>query len=341
MLRLSHRRITSAGAALVGALLSLSMANAQSASDNTQWRNWDEVFAQVLPDKISIPRQTDWLDVPALGYARSARSDAAAARWLPQQPLPAVDGINGKIAGWGGGDKGETGFYGGEASLSIPLAQQWGLQIDGGAGSDQGIGNYGVDAQLFWRDPSIGLLGAFVRYSHDNGVNDPIFGHISVNTQQYAVEGEYYSNRWTLHSHVGVETTRISSNAALFTSMGLPAPSVPNRVFDDVLVSYYVTDDFRLSVGHDLDVGTHFLRLGSEYGFALGGGRMAALFADGWIGEGGLNGALVGLRIYFGQRDKSLIRRHREDDPAILPQINLHPTYSPSQKHITFHTNQF
>src|SRR5262249_32927487 len=91
---------------------------------------------------------------------------------------------------WLGGEKGDNGFYGGEASLSIPLAQQWGLQIDGGAGSDLGIGNYNVDAQLFWRDPSIGLLGAFASYSHDNGVDDPIFGHISENTQRYAVEGE-------------------------------------------------------------------------------------------------------------------------------------------------------
>jgi hypothetical protein len=150
-----------------------------------------------------------------------------------------------------------------------------------------------------------------------HGVNDPIFGHISENILKYAVEGEYYMNRWTIHSHVGVETTRISSNAAQFTLSGLNAPSVANRVFDDVLVSYYVTDNFRLSVGHDLVFGTHFLRLGSEYGFELGGGRMAAVFTDGWIGEGGNNGALAGLRIYFGQRDKTLIRRHREDDPNI------------------------
>ena len=45
---------------------------------------------------------------------------------------------------------------------------------------------------------------------------------------------------------------------------------------------------------------------------------MAALFTEGWIGEAGNNGALVGLRMYFGQRDKTLIRRHREDDPGVL-----------------------
>jgi hypothetical protein len=42
---------------------------------------------------------------------------------------------------------------------------------------------------------------------------------------------------------------------------------------------------------------------------------MTSLFAEGWIGERANNGLLAGLRIYFGQRDKSLMDRHRQDDP--------------------------
>src|SRR5262249_58444490 len=57
------------------------------------------------------------------------------------------------------------------------------------------------------------------------------------------------------------------------------------------------------------------LTLGSEYGFALGGGRMASLFAQGLIGEGGDNAVRGGLRVYFGQHDKSLLDRNRQDDP--------------------------
>lgn len=41
---------------------------------------------------------------------------------------------------------------------------------------------------------------------------------------------------------------------------------------------------------------------------------MAALFAQGIVFEGGDGAALGGLRVYFGQNDKTLIRRHREDD---------------------------
>jgi hypothetical protein len=56
--------------------------------------------------------------------------------------------------------------------------------------------------------------------------------------------------------------------------------------------------------------------LGAEHGFALGGGRMASLFAAAAFSEAGHNVVHGGLRIYFGQHDKTLIDRHRQDDPA-------------------------
>jgi hypothetical protein len=74
-------------------------------------------------------------------------------------------------------------------------------------------------------------------------------------------------------------------------------------------------DDRRVVVVLD----THFLTLGTEHGFALGGGRMAALFAQGLIGEGGHNAVVAGLRVYFGQRDKTLIDRNRQRDPLGEP----------------------
>ena len=33
-------------------------------------------------------------------------------------------------------------------------------------------------------------------------------------------------------------------------------------------------------------------------------------------GEGSFHGVWGGVRFYFGQKDKTLIRRHREDDPT-------------------------
>jgi hypothetical protein len=153
------RRSTASVAGAIGlALLSLATASAESTSDNTSWTYWaTEVFGKTLRDQTAASSQTEWSDFSALGYARSKRSDDVAVRWLPP-PMPAVDGINAKIDGYGGGSNHSNGFYGTNGSLSVPLAQQWGLQLDGGVGSDNGIGAYGGAGHLFWRDPSIGLL---------------------------------------------------------------------------------------------------------------------------------------------------------------------------------------
>jgi hypothetical protein len=164
---------------------------------------------------------------------------------------------------------------------------------------------------LFWRDPSIGLLGAYGSYSHWNGIDTARFGHISTNTGRYAAEGEYYWSRWTVRGLAGVETVSVNATPV----PGVPTFSVPNRFFDSVSASYYVTDNFELSIGHLYTFGRYGLTLGSEYGFALGGGRMASLFAAALFAEGGNNAVLGGVRFYFGQRDKTLIDRHRQDDP--------------------------
>ncbi|MGZ3360230.1 MAG: hypothetical protein ACXU84_12935 [Xanthobacteraceae bacterium] len=319
MLRALRQTIASGGAALAAMLLSLSVANAQSASD------WDEIFTHVVGDQTPVSKQSEWQDFAALGYAKSKRSDAAAVQWLPQ-PLPAVDGINGKIAGFGGGTSHTGDFYGGIGSLSLPIAQQWGAQIDGGVGSLDSSGWSHGAGHLFWRDPSIGLLGAYGSYFHWNGIGALTIPRIGVNVSRFAVEGEYYWNRWTVSGLVGYETVRLN-----VPNVGnLPGLlSIPNRVFDWVSASYYVTDNFKLSIGHFYTLGRNGLTLGSEYGVALGGGRMASLFVDAVFAEGGNNAVLGGVRFYFGQRDKSLLHRHREDDPLAYSSLAAQPAPQP------------
>jgi hypothetical protein len=45
---------------------------------------------------------------------------------------------------------------------------------------------------------------------------------------------------------------------------------------------------------------------------------MGALFADALIGESGTYAALGGVRFYFGEHDKTLVERNRQDDPAAI-----------------------
>ena len=312
MVRLDRQYILCAGAAVVAGLLSVSIANAQSVPDATPLSySAAQIFAKTLRDQPAAADETEWSDFSALAYAQSRRSAPAGVQWLPQ-PMPAVDGFNAKIDGYGGGANHSSSLYGADGSLSIPLAQQWGLQIDGGVGSFNSSGTARGAGHVFWRDPSVGLLGVYGSYSRWNGNSGVIVPRTALNIARAGAEGEYYLGRWTVGGVVGYETVRFNIPAVV---PGVPAFSLPDRFFDSVRASYYVTDYFKLSIGHVYTLGRSALSLGGEYGFALGGGRMASLFAQGLVGERGVNGARGGLRIYFGQHDKTLIDRNRQDDP--------------------------
>ena len=320
MVRWDRQYIMCAGAAVVAGLLSVSMANAQSVPDATPLRySAAEIFAKTLRDQTAAADETEWSDFSALAYAQSRRSAPAGVQWLPQ-PMPAVDGFNAKIDGYGGGANHSSSLYGADGSLSIPLAQQWGLQIDGGVGSLNNSGTSRGAGHVFWRDPSVGLLGVYGSYSRWNGNSGVIVPRTALNIARAGAEGEYYLGRWTVGGVVGYETVRFNIPAVV---PGVPAFSLPDRFFDSVRASYYVTDNFKLSIGHVYTLGRSALSLGSEYGFALGGGRMASLFAQGLVGERGVNGARGGLRIYFGQHDKTLIDRNRQDDPEDNHELEL------------------
>ena len=163
-----------AGAAVVAGLLSVSMANAQSVPDATPMRySAAEIFAKILHDPTAAAEETAWSDFSALAYAQSRRSSPAGVQWLPQ-PMPAVDGFNAKIDGYGGGANHISSLYGADGSLAFPIAQQWGVQLDGGVGSFNSSGTARGAGHVFWRDPSVGLLGVYGSYSHWNGVGQAL-----------------------------------------------------------------------------------------------------------------------------------------------------------------------
>ena len=218
--------------------------------------------------------------------------------------LPAVDGLNAKLDAVGGAwwdSNRSSGFYGASGSFSLPLAHRWGAQLDAAVGSDNGVADIGGAGHLFWRDPAVGLLGAYVSYA---GRVDSL----GTNAVHMAGEGQYYWNRWIFSAAVGVEIVNSTASVPGWES-------VQTRFFDAVTAAYYVTDNLQLWAGHRYAYGANALALGLESAVALGGGRMASLFSDALFAEGGGKGVRGGVRIYFGQRDKTLIERHRQDDP--------------------------
>jgi hypothetical protein len=231
----------------------------------------------------------------------------------------AVDGINGKVEALGGSAANRS-LYGSRAAVSFPLAQSWGLQIDGAGGGWDGKGFGSIGGHLFWRNPAQGLAGLYVNHLHWNG-----FG--GLNVTQVGAEGEYYWQRWTLQGVVGIEFGNSSSQTATTPPVvsGGPYPpgitttttaDVKTRFFDQINLKYYVTDNAAGYVGHRYLGGRHAFALGGEAAMPFGGGRMASAFVEGRVGESNTQGVWGGLKMYFGQKDKPLIARHREDDPA-------------------------
>ena len=98
---------------------------------------------------------------------------------------------------------------------------------------------------------------------------------------------------------------------------------IDTQFFDVARVSYYPTDNFRLLAGQNYVLGVHSGWVGAEWGVGVGGGTMASLFANGGLSENSVGTVLGGLRLYFGQRDKTLIQRHREDDPFGPIEVDL------------------
>ncbi|MEA2981359.1 MAG: hypothetical protein QOF09_3182 [Alphaproteobacteria bacterium] len=238
----------------------------------------------------------------------------------PNQPIPtttsAVDGFNSKFEGLGGSFADKS-IYGAKGSLSIPLGGQFGAQVDGAIGSFDNRTFGIVGGHLFWRNPAQGLIGIYANHTTWDRYGG---AHVS----QVAGEGELYSGRWTLQGIAGVEFGNTAANATTnSTTVGSVTTTttvvdfydVKTRFFDQVNLAYYIQPDWKAFVGHRYLGGKHALAAGTEWAMPLGGGRMASLFAEGRIGEDNFRGIWGGGKFYFGQKDKTLIQRHRQDDP--------------------------
>ncbi len=220
-------------------------------------------------------------------------SVAASEYWANglQSGLPAVSELNGKIA-IGGGLLEETGSGFVQGAITFPLTFSTGFQIDGLAGVGNDGGYVGGAAHLFWRDPSIGLLGVYGSVtSVDLGNND--YTHLTG-----ALEAAAYFGPISLEAVAGIEG----------------GDNLNQRFFTIANLAYYPTDDLRLFAGVRYIQDDFIGAAGAEYQFNLAGmDQPLALFAEGRLGDDEAE-IWGGLRVYFG-RPNSLINRHRQDDP--------------------------
>jgi hypothetical protein len=210
---------------------------------------------------------------------------------------PAVSALNGKISTEGGvtgadGQSSGVGMVNG--SITTPLGHAFGLQIDGTAGTAFNEFFGGGTAHLFWRDPSIGLIGPVASIQAGSGVR----------LGWYGAEAELYAGMFTFGAWGGYHEV-VDTQAGLTASSGFYAGRV----------TVYPIPDLALSIG----AGSEFNRANGSATLEFQPERFArhnvSFFINGALAEPSAYAVTAGIRIYFGP-DKPLIRRHREDDPS-------------------------
>jgi hypothetical protein len=207
---------------------------------------------------------------------------------------PAVSAPNAKISGAGGAVD-DTGAGIAAGSLTLPVGERYGFQVDAAGGVVDGDGFGGVGAHLFWRDPDQALLGAIVSYSE--------WDHSDVT--RLGVEGELYLGQFSVLARGGYQFGDYEGD-----------DGDDSGGFGAAELRWYVTDNFVIGggVGQDDDKTRGIFAAEFQPGFAAVPGL--SFFAEGEVGEDDYYAALVGLRYYFAD-PKSLKDRHRKDDPLL------------------------
>ena len=213
--------------------------------------------------------------------------------------LPAVSAINGKFElGGGFGDLDNldsSGVFYGAGSLSIPLGDTFGFQADFAAIDAFDHTLVGGAAHLFTRDPSSYLLGAIGGYSKV-GALDALWG---------GAEAELYMDNITFAASAG------------YMNLDLKGFSSKDKAFALADVNFYPTENLMVILGVSSIAGLETAGAGFEWYFA-DQGLPISLNANARFGENSYATATAGITFYFGgnEGNKSLIRRHREDDPV-------------------------
>jgi hypothetical protein len=241
--------------------------------------------------------------VGTLAGAPAFAADVFAPEAAPVAPsaaqLPAVSGLNGKLSLRGGlfdTDDADGEIYGVTGSVSLPVGHAFGVQADGMLGAVDGELFGGVGGHAFWRDPSRALVGVYGGWSTIDGSG--------ADSYRFGVQSGIYLGRFSIEGMLGWE------------GMEFDDFDDEDNIFGLADIAFYPTDDLRVSAGYRRWDDKDIAALGAEYQLpANWGGTSAALFAEGRMGTDDYKAAWGGVRFYFGGEAKSLIRRHREDDP--------------------------
>ena len=245
-------------------------------------------------------------------FASSSWAAAQSPAYTPLADLPAVAEANGKLSAEGGigGARGiptrGQGVLSG--SFTLPLLQSFGFQMDGAAATLNNLFVGGTGVHLFWRDPKTALVGA----------TGGVFSVGGATFGRFGGETDLYVNDFaTLSAGIGYQTGATSAKAI-----------IPKGAYGKLGATFYPEPNLAISLSASRNPGVWGGNAEIEYQPA--GWKSVSLFANTSIAEHREFSAKAGARIYFGS-SKTLIRRHREDDPtsymAALADLAAHASW--------------
>jgi len=240
------------------------------------------------------------------GALRSARVFAADEKAV-SAPVLTVDSSAGSVAGAASADEkavsapvltvdSSAGSVGGSASEyfsatgTVPLGDHFGLQLDGALGRSDDRSQGGSGGHIFWRDPSLAMVGATTMWSRIGGWN--VFRH--------GLEAEGYLDDYTLSSSAGIQRGDANKGSS---SSG----------YGSLALSLYAHDDLKLTLG-----GAGFSNSRTGYSVVEWKPNDAmpwTLYGVAGAGNMGPGFALVGTRYTFGNGGTGLKDRDRHGDP--------------------------
>ena len=223
---------------------------------------------------------------------------------VPKTSPVAVDSINFELSILGGAYQrnvlgtASNAMFVASIATPIPYFQNFGFQVDLAAGAyDENFTSAAAALHIFWRDPSVGMIGIYGDWAY---VNPEHAGRVG---------GEFsvYNDRWTLDVLAGIQFGQ-----HVFTEF-----------IDEVDLSYFFTDNFRGSVGHRLTSRGHVGNLSFEALLNEGGFDGWSLFGEIEAGEDNYVGGFGGIRYAFGSPAQTLIERDRQASVPVRIPRNL------------------
>lgn len=171
-------------------------------------------------------------------------------------------------------------------ALAVPAGENFGLQLDGlyGVVGEADVRGGGLHA--FWRDSEKALVGLVASYAEADDIA----------VTRAGIEAEYYHGKFTVTATGGHQDGDIEESG-----------------YGTAEIRYYHDDNLVFTIGgskandSDLWGGSIEKQLGDDG---------LSIFIASFVGNEGYDYTVLGVNYYFGE-DKSLIRRHREDDPII------------------------